>query len=134
MLAVQVARICRQRRLALVVAGDARLAAKIGAGFHLRGGRRAGPVRPRGLITSSAHGIVELRRARSHGAKIVFLSPAFATRSHAETGALGAVRWSNIARQGYGVKIYSLGGINGDNVFLLAHFCTGVGAITALIS
>src|ERR1041384_7766902 len=42
MLGRDIARICRARRLALVVAGDARLAAVLGAGVHLRGGRWPG--------------------------------------------------------------------------------------------
>ena len=41
------ARICRARRLALVVAGDGRLAAALKAGVHLRGGRWPGVVRSR---------------------------------------------------------------------------------------
>ena len=39
------ARICRARRLALVVAGDVRLAAALGAGVHLRAGRWPAPLR-----------------------------------------------------------------------------------------
>ena len=35
----RLARLCRARGLALVVAGDARLAARLGAGLHLRDGR-----------------------------------------------------------------------------------------------
>ncbi|MGH7156162.1 MAG: thiamine phosphate synthase, partial [Acetobacteraceae bacterium] len=53
-LGCDLARICRARRLILVVAGDARLAATLHAGLHLRGGRRAGHVRLRTqLLTSS---------------------------------------------------------------------------------
>ena len=63
------ARICRARRLALVVAGDVRLAAALGAGVHLRGGRWPGHARTRrGVLTSSAHGPAELRRAQRAGA------------------------------------------------------------------
>ncbi len=43
------ARLCRRRRLALVVAGDVRLAAALGAGVHLRNGmlaRRCAPAAP----------------------------------------------------------------------------------------
>ncbi|HSU05101.1 MAG TPA: thiamine phosphate synthase, partial [Acetobacteraceae bacterium] len=82
-LARRLARICQARRLKLVVAGDARLAARIGAGVHLRGGYWPGPVRPRrGLLTSSAHSVKELRRAAIAGTDAVFLSPVFATASH----------------------------------------------------
>src|SRR5690349_3294328 len=63
------ARICRARRLALVVSGDARLAAALHAGVHLRGGRWPGHQRlRRSLITSSAHGVADLRRAYRAGA------------------------------------------------------------------
>src|ERR1700759_3553962 len=62
------ARICRARRLVLVVAGDARLAADLRAGVHLRGGRWFGPLRRAGVVTSSAHSIPDLRRARAAGA------------------------------------------------------------------
>src|SRR5690242_4617824 len=70
------ARICRARRLVLVVAGDPRLAASLGAGVHLRAGRWSGPLRPRGMVTSSAHGVADMRRAARAGADLVFLSPA----------------------------------------------------------
>ena len=45
--------------------GDTRLAAALGAGVHLRAGRWPGLLRRRhGLITSSAHGPADLRRAQ----------------------------------------------------------------------
>src|SRR5690242_20306484 len=69
------ARICRARRLLLVVAGDARLAAALGAGMHLRAGRWPGVLRRPGFITSSAHGLTDLVRARRAGASLAFLSP-----------------------------------------------------------
>jgi thiamine-phosphate pyrophosphorylase len=125
------ARICRARRLALVVAGDARLAARLGAGMHLRDGRWPGVVRlRRGLVTSSAHGGVALRRARGAGADVAFLSPAFATASHAGARALGPVRWARLARGG---GVYALGGVTGANVVALGRRAAGAGAIGALM-
>ena len=117
-LARAVARLCRARRLALVVAGDARLAAAVGAGLHLRGGRRGpGPAgrwlggwrRPGGglggrgaaharLLTSSAHGVAELVRAGRAGADAAFLSPLLPTASHPGGRALGPVRWAGLLR------------------------------------
>ena len=100
------AKICRARRLALVVAGDARLAAALGAGVHLRAGRWPGvPRAAAASITSSAHGLADLLRARRAGASLAFLSPAFPTAEPSRTrrpgsgpldaaGALGAdCRW-----------------------------------------
>lgn len=126
------ARICRRRRLILVVAGDARLAASLRAGIHLRGGRYPGPIRGHGFITSSAHSIPDLLRARRAGASIVFLSPAFATASHAGASGLGPVRWSAMAGRGKGA-IAALGGIDGRSVKRLAKGrVSAVGAIGAL--
>jgi thiamine-phosphate pyrophosphorylase len=127
------ARLCRARRVALVVAGDPRLAARLGAGVHLRRGRWPGLVRVKtGLVTSSAHSGVDLCRARRAGAHLVFLSPAFSTRSHPGAPALGPVRWTALARMA-GLPVAALGGIDGVTVRRLpAQFCRAVAAITAL--
>lgn len=127
------ARICRARRLALVVAGDARLAARLQAGLHLRRGRRSGPARRRrGLLTSSAHDAREVVRARRAGAALVFLGPAFPTASHPGARTLGPLRWALLARRG-GVPALALGGIDGATARALpARLCAGAAAIGAL--
>ena len=139
------ARLCRARRLALVVAGDARLAAALGAGLHLRGGRRPGlggcgparPNRPRHgdgarLVTSSAHTPADLRRARRAGADLVFLSPAFPTATHPGAPALGAVRWAALAGRAR-LPVAALGGIAGSAPRRLPRrICRAIGAIGAL--
>jgi thiamine-phosphate pyrophosphorylase len=126
--------ICRQRRLLLVVAGDVRLAIALGAGVHLRGGRRPGTVRPGDRLTSSAHSIPDLRRARLLGARLVFLSPAFPTASHRGAPGLGPVRWAAMARHaGPGVAVAALGGVDGRTVKQLpVRLVQAVGAIGAL--
>ena len=137
-LARAVARQCRPLGIALVVAGDVRLATAIGAGVHLRGGwptrRRR---RPGTLLTSSAHTAAELRRARRAGADAIFLSPAFPTQSHPGAPALGAVRWAALTRQGrrQGTATsatLALGGVNGRVIRRLARECQGAGFIEAL--
>jgi thiamine-phosphate pyrophosphorylase len=133
-LALGLARICRERRLVLVVGGDWRLAAALHAGLHLRGGRADGPA-PRWLRrpTSSAHDAAELRRARRAGARLAFLSPAFATASHEGAAGLGPVRWGRLAGGGRGLTVAALGGIDGGSVRLLPRrFCRAAGAIGAL--
>lgn len=132
------ARLCMARRLWLVVAGDPRLAAALGAGVHLRGGRwpDAGPVLRRlrrgALLTSSAHSVAELRRAARAGAALTFLSPAFATRSHPGVAALGPLRWGRLAR-GTTLALAALGGVDGRSVRRLPRrWCLGAGAIEAL--
>ncbi len=129
-LGMQLARICRARRIALVVAGDWRLAAALGAGQHLRGGR--GRARGRGITTSSAHSLAELHRARRAGAQLAFLSPAFVTASHPGAAGLGAVRWLALARRaGGGMAVAALGGIDGTTIRRLRG-CRAAGAIGAL--
>jgi thiamine-phosphate pyrophosphorylase len=132
------ARLCRARRLRLVVAGDPRLAAALGAGVHLRGGRWPGgaPVLVRrrvgALVTSSAHGVAELRRAARAGADLAFLSPAFTTRSHPDATVLGSLRWGRLLR-GARLPVAALGGISGVSVRRLPRGrCRAVGAIEAL--
>jgi len=128
------ARLCRARRLVLVVAGDTRLAAALGVGVHLRGGRWPDVRRVRrGVVTSSAHGAAELRRAGRAGAALVFLSPAFPTASHPGAPALGPVRWAALVRRAPPVAVAALGGVTGMSVRRLPrHACRAVGAIGAL--
>ncbi len=128
----RVATLCRARRLALSVAGDWRLAAALHAGLHLRAGRRP-PGVPRGLpaLTSSAHGMADLVRARRAGVAVAFLSPVFATASHPAGRALGPLRWGRMAGAAAGAA--ALGGVNGASVRRLPwRICRAVGAIGAL--
>jgi thiamine-phosphate pyrophosphorylase len=122
---------CRERRLVLVVAGDWRLAMALGAGLHLRAGRWPGRGQRGGLITSSAHSMAELARARRAGARLAFLSPAFATASHPGAEALGAARWAGMARRA-GLSVAALGGVDGRRVRRLGPDCVAAGAIGAL--
>lgn len=127
------ARICRARRLILVVSGDARLAASLHAGLHLRNGRRHGNVRLRTQpITSSAHAPTDLVRARRAGAALVFLSPVFATSSHPEARPLGPIRWAALSHRA-GLPVAALGGLSGSIVHRLPRRCAAAGAIGALI-
>lgn len=128
------AAICRQRRLVLVVAGDARLAHGLGAGVHLRAGRWPGPYRPPlrqgAFVTSSAHRPAELRRAAGSGARLAFVSPAFPTASHPSAPALGPSRWTALSRR-VSMDVAALGGIDGRSIRRLGS-CAGAAAITAL--
>lgn len=134
-LAARVAAICRARHLALVIAADPRLAFSLQAGLHLRGGRRPGVLPAGGRrrpVTASAHDLPELIRARRAGARIIFISPAFATPSHAGARPLGAVRWAALARHAAPAQAYALGGMAAGTVRRLGRLCAGAGAISAL--
>ena len=131
-LARKVAALCRARRLVLVVAGDPRLAAAVGAGVHLRGGRGGRRWRMAGrIVTSSAHGRAELVRAVRAGANAVFLSPLFPTASHPGGRTLGPVRWAGLAR-GCGRPVLALGGVQGGTVRRVPRGACGAGLIGAV--
>ena len=132
------ARICLARRLPLVVAGDGALAAALRAGVHLRAGRWSGRTRTHRVVTSSAHGVPDLRRAILAGADVIFLSPVFATASHPGTRTPGPARWCRLAlgstaMMGRPAIVAALGGIDGVTVRRLPrHHCRAIGAIGAL--
>ncbi len=134
----RIARLCRARRIALVVAGSER-DVPAGAGRHLRAGRQLCGGRggrslrqPGAWLTSSAHGLADIVRARQAGADAIFLSPAFATASHPGAPGLGPIRWARLAR-GAGLAVLALGGVTGQTARRLPTSARGAGAIGALL-
>lgn len=107
--------IARRRRLVLLLAGSAREAAAWGAdGWH-GPGRGDGQKELHGMAVHDAREAVAARRA---GAAVVFLSPLFPTRSHPGGRALGAMRFSALAR-GIDVPVMALGGVRASHRPLL---------------
>lgn len=96
----RVRRVAKRRRLLLLTAGGKGLR---GDGVH--GGRGSG------FRSASAHNLRELMAAERAGAALVFLSPAFPTRSHPGARALGPLRFGIIAGQAR-VPIIALGGVD----------------------
>jgi thiamine-phosphate pyrophosphorylase len=111
--------VARARGVRVLIAGDARLAAAVGAdGVHLPEGlARRGPGpwpcwRRKGwLVTAAAHSLVALFRAARSGADAALLGPVFPTASHPERPALGAVRLALFA-QASPLPVFALGGIS----------------------
>jgi len=102
----EVRRVARRRRLMLVLAGPPRLARAWRAdGMH---GRRPGRAR---LRTAPAHDVREVRAAERAGAQLLFLSPAFSTRSHPGARPLGPIRFRLLARFAR-VPVAALGGMD----------------------
>jgi len=134
-LGVALARLCRARRIALVVAGDARLAASLCAGQHWRAGRRfLVKPHPQRWITASAHTPLEALRARRAGADVVFCSPVLSTTSHPGTRVLGGHGFRRLALFSGTAKSYALGGIDGRSIRAMGKTCAGAGAIDAFLS
>ena len=136
-LARRLAALCRRRRLKLLVAGDWRLAAAVGAdGLHLpewlvprRGLWRR---RPGWLVIAAAHGWPALWRARRAGADAALLSPVFATASRPGARPLGAGRFAAMARRAP-LPVYALGGIDAVRARRLgASGAAGIAALGAL--
>jgi len=126
----------------LLVAGDWRLAAAVGAdGVHLpeamvRRGAPAwgggGPRRPGFLVTAAAHSPAALWRAARAGADAALLSPVFATASHPGGAVIGLPRFAAWCR-GAPLPVYALGGIDRGTVRRLKDAgAAGAAAIGAL--
>jgi thiamine-phosphate pyrophosphorylase len=120
-LARRLAALCRRRGVRLLIAGDWRLAAAVGAdGVHLpeamaRRGPAAwgwgGPRRPGFFITAAAHSPAALWRAARAGADAALLSPVFATASHPGAAGIGVTRFATWCRRAP-LPVYALGGID----------------------
>ncbi|TPG41234.1 thiamine phosphate synthase [Sphingomonas koreensis] len=98
----RVARIARRRRLTLIRAG----ATGLGRGEDGVHGRAA----TRGIRTWPAHSRREAIAGARAGADLLFVSPLYATRSHAAKRPLGLRRARAIVR-GVGVPAIALGGM-----------------------
>jgi thiamine-phosphate pyrophosphorylase len=129
-LADRLARLCRARRIVLLIASDAALAAAVHAdGVHLpehQIARATGIRRQRKhwLITAAAHSWPALHRAARAGCDAALLSPVFATASlpspkrssgfaqagHPDRQPLGVLRFAALARRA-GLPAIALGGV-----------------------
>ncbi len=122
------------RALQCVWSGDASIATRLGAdGVYgspsaLAKGRAIGPKLTR---LAAVHNLTEIRQANSLRADLAFCSPVFATRTHEDARALGAVRFAMLSRHAH-MPVCALGGVTHDNFAQIEHFCHGWGAIDGL--
>jgi thiamine-phosphate pyrophosphorylase len=131
------AALCRARRLALLVAGEGRLALRLGAGLHLPDRRPTRGLlpfllarRPRALLSVAAHGRAGITRGRRIGAGAVLLSPAFASASHPGAPGLGPLRFAALARRvPPRLAVVALGGLTGPRAARLPRRVAGLAAI-----
>jgi thiamine-phosphate pyrophosphorylase len=132
--------ICRRRGLLLLVAGDRRLAAAIGAaGLHMPEGTLRQPRRAaargnrRWLITAAAHSPAAIRHAARSGANAVLLAPVFDTESHPRAKPLGSLLFARWCRESR-LPVYALGGVSNETARRLrGSGAAGIAAIGALI-
>ncbi len=95
----QVSRIARRRRLMLIVAGADQLGNASSHGRH------------RGALTAPVHSRREAVAAIRDGARLLFVSPVHATRSHPGARTLGTARFGLLIR-GLDADVIALGGMN----------------------
>jgi thiamine-phosphate pyrophosphorylase len=129
-LAERVVPLCRRRNLVCLVAGDWRLAARLGAdGLHLpERNARMGSLAPallwrrqgHRLMTAAAHHQAALLRAARLLPDGILLAPVFATESHPNARTLGAVRFAALVRR-VRRPVLALGGITARTETRLAH-------------
>ena len=124
------ARLCREKRLRLIIAADWRLAARLHAdGVHLpQNLGQSGLLAPlrlwcrrhRTIISMACHDRRALTNAARLGANLVTLSPVFPTASHPTARGLGACRFAQWARL-CPLPVLALGGIRPSTVKSLRY-------------
>ena len=130
------AHVARRRDLSFLVAADPELALKIGAdGVHWPFAYRAASRKWRSrfeIMTVSAHGSVEARRAAVTPCDAIICSTVFASNSPSAGQPLGPVKFRSLA-QSLPAPIYGLGGINSTTAGHIARFAglAGIEGIAA---
>lgn len=135
-LAHAIAKVCRARRVSLIIGADHALARTVGAaGIHYPQaltplGHR--PPNTQGLLlTVAAHDERALAAAYRMGADAALLSPVFPTESHPGASALGVNRFARLVRESR-VAVYGLGGITAANARrLVGSGAAGIAAVGA---
>lgn len=143
-LAVRLVAAARRRGVAVLIAGDAALAARSGAdGVHLPGhllGRRAAMARfrrPGFVVTAAVHDVRQMRRALLAGADAVLVSPVFPTASHPGRRPLGVAGLQRLARAAP-LPVLALGGVGRTNLARLrasaAAGCAAIGLLADAVA
>lgn len=135
-LAQTLRRVCRAAGCLFLVAGDVRLARRVGAdGLHLpeymlrgRGANRHNfPI-----VTAACHSRRALQKAVDVGVDFALVSPVFPTCSHPGTASLGVQAFARLIR-GAPVRVAALGGINLSTAKKLSNLnIAAIAAVSAL--
>jgi thiamine-phosphate pyrophosphorylase len=133
----RLARVCRRRRLVLLVSADPRLALAIGAdGVHWPEARLRGVRKSRRMIeTASAHSRAAIARANRFGVDAVILSTVFASGRSSAGKPIGPLRFARLCAAAP-LPVYALGGVGAGNAArAMAHGrAAGWAAIDAVLS
>jgi thiamine-phosphate pyrophosphorylase len=132
----RLARICRRRRLMLLVSADPDLVRAIRAdGVHWPEARLGGARQSNAswIETSSAHSRMAIARASRLGIDAVMVSAVFPSANPSAGRPIGVLRFRNLARSA-GAPAYALGGITAGNAGRIATGAAGWAAIDAVMS
>ncbi|MBL8535820.1 MAG: thiamine phosphate synthase [Hyphomonadaceae bacterium] len=125
------AALARDRGLILLIAADADLAAKVGAGGVHWPQRLLWRAERFGVTTVSAHNIGDVAHAERFGADAVILGPVFQTASASGNPPLGLFRASQLARKSP-LPVIALGGVNArSSTHLAGRGFSGFAAVDA---
>lgn len=129
LIAEELAQLCRLHHVILSIGADAALAQRVKAGLHMPerlASPRLAAQCPHGQpLTMATHGVIGLKKAAQLEVDAAFLSPVFATKSHAQSLAqppaqtLGPVRLAALIRQA-NLPIMALGGMTPDTFHRLS--------------
>lgn len=127
----ELAKLCRAKKLMLLIAADPQLAVEVGAeGVHwphrLAGEARFWRGRFR-IQTASAHGRAQLARLGHLPVDAALVSAVFPSASPSAGPAMGALRFRRLARSA-ALPVYGLGGVRPENARRIADFA-GLAAV-----
>ncbi len=130
------ARICKRRRLILLVSADPELARRLGAdGVHWPEARLRGvrPHNPRWIETASAHSRRAITRAARMDIDAVLVSAAFASASVSAGAPIGVARFRILTRDAR-LPLYALDGITHANAARVMAHAAGWAAVDAILT
>ena len=123
----QIQRICRKRGHVLLLAGDARKARTWHAdGHHQRSLRRG-----KSIHSAGVHNPAEIASMKAHAPDLLFVSPVYATNSHAGQRPLGPHGFCRLKKIGGKSNIVALGGMNRQKASMMSRHIHGWAAIDA---
>jgi thiamine monophosphate synthase len=137
-LAFRLRLLTRKYQQYLLIAGDERLARKVGAdGIHLPEYMLAKRLKTKdfGIVTAACHNRAAMKRADEMGADYMFVSPVFATRSHPEAKPLEVHRLMRLINC-MDANYVALGGVNAMTAQKLRVLTkiSGIAAIEGLVT
>jgi thiamine-phosphate pyrophosphorylase len=124
-----IAKLCREKRLYFIVAGDFSLAIKLNAGFHIpeyqlrwiRPSVRLWHQKNGHLLTAATHSLRSIKLAQNMNVDACLLSPIFTTESHPNRKCFGWQHFRTIVKQSK-QSIFGLGGLKPKDLPVLNKF------------